>query len=966
MKKALLFVLCVGLLPMLLAATNMDKINTDPAQPKEAKELPESFFPNAAVRSTGGPDDFGYTWIDSDEPGGPVFNWIEISGTGTPTAMADDDHYWPIPFTFTFYGVTYDNIAVGSNGGVYFQDTYLTLGNTALPSTASNIYQLIAPYWDDLNPNASGADDVYYQIIGNTLVIEWHQVPRYAATNYMTFEVILDASTGDIIFQYLTLSGETGSSATVGIQGSETQPPVWYLQYSYNTASLHDNLAIKFSAAPGVLYVDDDDAPAVSGYFETSFSNLGIAYDIWVVTDSGDVTPDASVMGTYDIVVWTTGDDYSSTFVGNDTIEVANYLAGGGKMWLSSEDILYHLGPVSWLHVASYFSDIGCVAATGVGPIMTGTSFATTGGVVSDYADEIYPDAFAWTEMQNETPVDNTIAMDVTTGLPYYLFFQSFPFENINAEADRDTMMQRVFIWLFGTHDVGTNAIVEPPTSLLPTTTVDPTAIYANTGTYTETFDVYFTIDSAGVNVYYETANITLDVGDDTTIVWPSWTAGPAPGIVYDVTAYTDLTYDEHPSNDTLTQQTITAAWTSWEPYTAPSMNFDRLTNATVYDSDNDMIYMIGGTPSGQPGSQVNYNYAYDPVTDTWNTSLSPMPTPHGWIQGAYWDGKIYVIGGLDNAGSAINNTEIYDIAGDAWSTGTPIPQAVLAHGTVAWNGNIYVIGGWNGVSSGGFTTVYRYDIAGDAWTSATALPQEFDMGGVTIWDNVIYLCGGVLRTASAAYTHVYSGTIDAGNPDDITWTQLDPLPTPNSINGATALDGKIYMLGGFLNLMTVTNEFWEYDPGTSIWTQPENYVVPVVRNHMVIARQGHDEIYAVAGDANGDWGPPNNYYYKIARWVPGIAEFPDPVDIEKTSFVLSPNIGNRMVTISFSLASPSRVSLALYNTLGQKVMSVLDSKDMIKSHSVNLSLRELPSGVYFVNLVTDNSSMTQKLVITK
>lgn len=638
-------------------------------------------------------------------------------------------------------------------------------------------------------------------------------------------------------------------------------------------------------------------------------------------------------------------------------------------MWLSSEDILYDLGPVSWLHVASYNSDIGCDAATGVGPIMTGTSFATTGGIVFDYSDEINPDAFAWTEMQNETPVDNTIAMDPSTGLSYYLFFNAFAFENINAEADRDTMMQRVISWLSTPppdHDVGTTAIIEPPTSVLPNTMVDPTATYANFGSGTESFDVYFLIDSVGINIYNETANITLDSGEDSTVQFTSFTFGDTSGLTYDIQAYTVLAGDVNPNNDTLTQQTITAAWTFWEPYTAPSMNFDRLTNATVYDPDNDMIYMIGGTPDGTSGSQVNYNYAYDPVTDTWNTSLSPMSTQRGWIQGAYWDGKIYAIGGLDNAGSAINNNEIYDIAGDAWSTGTPIPQAVLAHGTVAWNGNIYVIGGWDGLSSSGFTTVYRYDIAGDAWTSATALPQEFDMGGVTIWDNVIYLCGGVLRSTSGAYSHVYSGTIDAGNPDNITWTQLDPLPTPNSINGATALDGKIYMLGGFLNLMTVTNEFWEYDPGTSIWTQPENYVVPVVRNHMVIARQGHDEIYAVAGDANGDWGPPNNYYYKIARWVPGIAEFPDPVDIEKTSFVLSPNIGNRMVTISFSLASPSRVSLALYNTLGQKVMSVLDSKDMIKSHSVNLSLRELPSGVYFVNLVTDNSSMTQKLVITK
>ena len=55
-------------------------------------------------------------------------------------------------------------------------------------------------------------------------------------------------------------------------------------------------------------------------------------------------------------------------------------------------------------------------------------------------------------------------------------------------------------------------------------------------------------------------------------------------------------------------------------------------------------IYFIGGSYALLVDAADNE--MYDPLTDTWDTTLAPMPTPRGFLTSAVVNGIIYAIGG--------------------------------------------------------------------------------------------------------------------------------------------------------------------------------------------------------------------------------------------------------------------------------------------------------------------------------
>ncbi len=235
------------------AVATMDLPGTDVSIQPEAIDLPKDAVDtrqgSSPVLGSGGPDGFGYTWIDSDAFGGPVYNWVEINGIGTSIVDGDDLNSGPLNlgFSFSFYGTDYTAIRVCSNGWLSPTSTVTTYTNAAIPNVAEP-NNMIAPFWDDLNPGAGGSVYYYADVANQRFIVEWDAVYRYGTTTPETFQAILNAD-GSIVYQYKTMNGSLNLS-TIGIENAAGSDG---LQTVFNAAYVHNNLAVLYSFVPPPL-----------------------------------------------------------------------------------------------------------------------------------------------------------------------------------------------------------------------------------------------------------------------------------------------------------------------------------------------------------------------------------------------------------------------------------------------------------------------------------------------------------------------------------------------------------------------------------------------------------------------------------------------------------------------------------------------------------------------------------------
>ena len=122
-------------------------------------------------------------------------------------------------------------------------------------------------------------------------------------------------------------------------------------------------------------------------------------------------------------------------------------------------------------------------------------------------------------------------------------------------------------------------------------------------------------------------------------------------------------------------------------------------------------------------------------------------------------------------------------------------------------------------------------------------------------------------------------------------------------------------------------------------------------------------------GDLN--WYPESKAYWEAhvsgIKAPEGVAKVPGKYSLAQNY----PNPFNPETTIKFQITKPENVKLTVFNTLGQKVITLIDQKQEAGEHAVtwngvNQIGQRVASGIYYYRLESGDFTMTKKMMLLK
>lgn len=999
-----------------------------PAFALKAKESGPQIINPPVTDASGGPDGFGYVWRDNNnEPTGPVYNWRDISVTGTDAGISGDDMTsaaFPIGFTFNFYGTAYTQFKVCTNGWITLDvsTTATSYFNEAIPSTTAP-NALIAPYWDDLNIT-TGTHWVKYQTINSdTLVVSWYAVQLGQTSNF-GFQAILTSS-GHIYFQYQSIP-TTNNSASIGIENATGTVG---LQVAFNSVYAAASRAVRFNLSDpqnfgtltGTVTAAGSPLPGanvlVVGTTRSAITNAQGQYTI-INIDPGTYTVRFTAFGYTDT-------DYTGVIITAGQITTRNHSWATAGLNFNSPSVPVAIvdndTAFAYITIANGFlvadlnvmidithtwdSDLSIwVTSPGGVNVMLA---ALLGGSGDNYTQTLFDD-------EATTPIASGVAPFTGSFIP------AQPLSGFDGTNSAGVWTLNVFDGAGG--DIGTInqfslAFSSGAGSYIRGTVtragqpVDSARVQVGTNvTYTNSQGIYGMASLTGqfaVNVTrsgYNPFSGNVTIGTDTTTYNVTMTR---PIAIASPTSIEMQVNVPNTGNATVTLTNNGDGPLSWNGGIRPVASAAPVTPSEPVTED--VLRLISDFDISIPRTSVP---ATDEPDTLWQRLLNLAVDP--------LNGSAY------NYGVEVVNGQIYVTAGTKFyrftAQGALIDSLTIGGAPVA-NFNVrdmaydgdYLYGGWDASLLRAFNPAtgasvpaaninlapaglslprgVAYDPESDNfyvsnWTANNMIKKINRSGAVLATWNVPGV-GGLAWDPNGQNGYKLYLALDGANAAHVaklnvnntaaldTLTLRSPLPgvTTEICGGLTLTD---QLVPGFWTLVVLVQGspdrvfVYEFGIANTRWSlNPTSGVIAGSQNGQMTVSytpQAGDPNAVVNADLMITWGPTDDVITIPIEVtvVTSVSSNEAGVPLKYELLGAYPNPFNPETKVKFSLANRANVTLALYNVNGQKVGDLLNAEMPAGIHTVGMRAVDLPAGTYFVRMQADGYVGTSKVVLLK
>ncbi|MCO5561990.1 hypothetical protein L7F22_015616 [Adiantum nelumboides] len=224
----------------------------------------------------------------------------------------------------------------------------------------------------------------------------------------------------------------------------------------------------------------------------------------------------------------------------------------------------------------------------------------------------------------------------------------------------------------------------------------------------------------------------------------------------------------------------------------------------------------------------------------------------------------VYILGGAKGDGNLTNEVWKYDSVFHNYTLMAPMPERRYRFGAAIIENTIYVVGGRNvsdnleqQANDGMVKTTLIYDIVANTWRKGADAPDFQGDTCAAALDGKIYMIGGY------GVNYSYLNTTTVYDPAKNAWSHLSDMPTPRGDLMCVSLNGEVYVLGGYYDptgdrANSFSAKMESFNPQTGLWTTRPDLLTP--RGDAAVAVLEGSRIMLVGGE--GHYREDDSYKY--------------------------------------------------------------------------------------------------------